>query len=99
MTEVDHSSRTYQLKKKLLRRAWDGRSQFSGPEMISLIMKHLNRAREMPEEHVDALTEALFDMGNARSVRALNLLEKINGSDRRFMETSKSISGSSPSIH
>lgn len=39
MDDIDRTSHTYQLKKSLLRKAWDGQSELTGPEMVAKILE------------------------------------------------------------
>lgn len=82
-------SRTFELKQKLLRRAWDGESNLAanGAEMMLLIQMRLAQCKAT-EEHQDVLTESrLVDGDQPRSVRMLNALARHNGDAERYMET------------
>lgn len=46
-----------ELKKALLKRAFSGESKYSGSEMIAKIQEATRRAREIPEEHQEALDD------------------------------------------
>ncbi len=76
----NEKSRTFELKQKLLRRAWDGESNLAanGAEMMLLIQMRLAQCKAT-EEHQDVLTP--------RSVRMLNALARHNGEAERYMET------------
>ncbi len=86
---------TIEIKRKLLRRAWDGLSKYSGPEMIAMILERQRRAREIPALHVLALHQ--IDDQEPRSVRALNLLHEEIGNPLRY--TGKLPVPGSSSIH
>lgn len=63
MDDIDRTSHTYQLKKSLLRKAWDGQSKFTGPEMIAKILEmnarvHDATAHERALNAVAALKQA-----------------------------------------
>ena len=44
-----------EIKQELLRRVLDGNSSRSAREMRELILKHMRRAREIPEDHLQEL--------------------------------------------
>jgi hypothetical protein len=59
MDGIDRTSSTYLLKKSLLRKAWDGQSKLTGPEMIAKILETMQRVRD-PDAHqkaVDSVNE------------------------------------------
>jgi hypothetical protein len=76
-----------EIKQNLLRKAWDGNSRYSAPEMIALIQERVRRGKDLSAEHEIEL--ALIDHEEPRAIRALNLLEKENGSDRRYTDQSR----------
>lgn len=94
---ADDYSRTFEIKKRLLRRAWDGLSSRSGPEMIALILDRCRRGRTIPEDHAVAL--ASIDDEEPRGVRALNLLEETNGSGRRHTARLENMASPSNAFH
>lgn len=56
--ELFHGARSrLDLKKKLLRKAFDGHSSRTPAQMIALITEHLRRAREIPDEHQQELDD------------------------------------------
>jgi hypothetical protein len=69
-----------EIKEGLLRKAWDGNSQRSGPEMIALIQERVRRGKDLPLDHMMEL--AMIDDEEARAVRALNMLEKMHAQDQ-----------------
>ena len=82
-------SRTFELKQRLLRRAWDGESTLAenGAEMMRLIQQRLAQATDMPEEHQKMLDETrLLNMDQSRSVQMLNALAMHSGEDCRFSD-------------
>lgn len=48
---------SFELKKTLLKRAWEGKSRFTGSEMLARIQEATRRAREIPEEHQETLDD------------------------------------------
>lgn len=82
-------SRTFELKQRLLRRAWDGESNLAanGAEMMLLIQMRLAQCKAT-DEHKDVLSESrLVDCDQPRSVRMLNALARFNGDPERYLET------------
>ncbi len=71
-----------QIRERLLKRAFEGQSRYSVAEMMDLIHKHQQRAHEIPIEHEVELWE--IEHHEPRAVRALNLIEKAEGTGRRF---------------
>lgn len=74
MAETETKSATYELKRSLLRRAWDGESRFTPAQIIAAINERHVRANALSQEHAVAL--ARIDDEEPRTVRALNLLEQ-----------------------
>jgi|GEM_PF-1582074 len=97
MKDIDKKSRSYRLKKGLLRKAWDGQSKLNGSEMIAKIMEFSKRGREMPVDHVLALHE--IDDEEPRAVRALNLLEEEKGTNVRHTAKLDNMDSPSPLFH
>lgn len=86
----NEKSRTFELKQRLLRRAWDGDSNLAsnGAEMMLLIQMRLAQCKAT-NEHKNVLKESrLVDCDQPRSVRMLNALARANGDAERYMETS-----------
>jgi hypothetical protein len=84
-----------EIKRSLLRRVWNGSTQRTGAEMRAAIHSAVQRGQDMSLEH--SLELAQIDDSEPRAVRALNLLEKRNGSDRRFTDATRKPSG--PTFH
>ena len=83
----EKKSRRFELKQKLMRRAWDGESSLaeSGADMIKLIQMRLARWTEIPEEHQRILNESrLLNMDQPRSVQMLNAIAVHKGKATRF---------------
>ncbi len=76
-------SSTFELKKRLLERAQSGQSKYTAVQMISLIINHVRRAKEIPPEHEKAL-EKVRGVKEPRSIMALNAIEDALGTGRRF---------------
>jgi hypothetical protein len=72
MSEHDHGVRTrLDIKKSLLRRAMEGKSQYSAQEMILLILWVQSRARHIPDEHekeLDLIREVEQDQAEIRQL-------------------------------
>ncbi len=89
--DENSKSRTFELKQRLLRRAWDGESKLAanGKEMIMLIQMRLAQCQaplNSPDEKT--LQEVkLLDADQPRSVRMLNALARQAGSGSRFSKT------------
>ena len=86
MTE-DTKSRTFELKQKLLRRAWDGESNLAanGAEMMLLIQMRLACCQTSKGEHEDILEETrLMDDDQPRGVRMLNALARHMNETQRY---------------
>jgi len=82
-------SRTFELKQRLLRRAWDGSSSLAdnGAEMMQLIQDRLSKVSNMPEDHKKMLDESkLLNMDQPRSVQMLNTLAMHNDEVIRFSD-------------
>ncbi len=87
----DDKSRSFELKKRLLRRAWDGKSALasSGAEMILLIQMRMACCQPTKGFHEFALEETrLLDMDQPRSVRMLNTVARYNEEAARYSEMS-----------
>lgn len=85
-----NKSRIFELKQKLLRRAWDGQSSLasSGAEMILLIQMRLAQCQPSKGFHEMALEESrVLDIDQPRSVRMLNTLARYNEDKSRYSET------------
>lgn len=99
-----------EIKQELLRRVVNGTSSRSPQEMRELILKHLRRARDIPEDHLQELErlreEGRFDdelraylknlgitdesfLEEARAIVQLNILERLNGSGRKWSSRGK----------
>lgn len=90
MTEDKKRSRTFELKQRLLRRAWDGDSSIAenGAEMMKIIKERLSHAADMPEDHKKMLDESrLLGHDQSRSVQMLNALAMHSGEKNRFSDT------------
>lgn len=90
MTDDTKRSRTFELKQRLLRRAWDGDSSLAenGAEMMKIIQDRLAQATEMPEDHQKMLDESkLLNMDQSRSVQMLNALAMHSGEVNRFSDS------------
>ena len=91
MSDDKKRSRTFELKQRLLRRAWDGDSNLAanGAEMILLIQQRLERAAAMPDTHKKLLEESrLLNYDQPRSVQMLNTLAMHKGEATRFSDQS-----------
>ena len=53
----DCTRSSFDLKKALLKRAWEGRSKFTGSEMLAKIQAATRRAHDIPEEHQEVLDD------------------------------------------
>lgn len=90
MTDDVKRSRTFELKQRLLRRAWDGDSSLAenGAEMMKIIQERLAQATDMPEDHQKMLDESrLLNMDQSRSVQMLNALAMHSGEANRFSDS------------
>jgi len=90
MGETNNKSRIFELKQKLLRRAWDGESSLAsnGAEMILLIQMRLAQCQPSKGFHEFALEESrLLDTAQPRSVRMLNTLARYSDNEARYSET------------
>lgn len=88
----ENKSRTYELKKRLMRRAWDGESTLvsNGAEMILLIQMRLAQCQPTKGFHEFALEESkLMDLDQPRSVKMLNTLARYEEIQTRFSENSE----------
>lgn len=89
MAEDTNKSRIFELKQRLLRRAWDGESKLAanGAEMILLIQMRLAQCQPT-KPHEFALEESrLLNADQPRSVRMLNTLARYDGQKVRYSET------------
>jgi hypothetical protein len=78
----------FELKQRLMRRAWDGDSSLAsdGAEMMKIIQNRLAQCQPC-DDHADILEESrLLDYDQPRSIRMLNALARANGSQTRFSE-------------
>lgn len=85
-----HKSRIFELKQRLLRRAWDGESSLAanGAEMILLIQMRMAQCQPTKGFHEFALEESrVLDVDQPRSVRMLNTLARYNEEEARYSET------------
>lgn len=85
-----NKSRIFELKQRLLRRAWDGESSLAanGAEMILLIQMRMAQCQPTKGFHEFALEESrVLDVDQPRSVRMLNTLARYNEDDARYSET------------
>lgn len=92
MSDENNKSRTFELKQRLLRRAWDGESRLaaSGAEMILLIQMRLAQCRPPKGFHELALAESrLIDLDQPRTVKMLNTLARYDGRTARYSETAE----------
>ena len=83
-------SRIFELKQRLLRRAWDGESSLAanGAEMILLIQMRLAQCQPTKGFHEFALEESrLLDTDQPRSVKMLNTQARYNQDQERFLKT------------
>ncbi|PJB70851.1 MAG: hypothetical protein CO093_06860 [Alphaproteobacteria bacterium CG_4_9_14_3_um_filter_47_13] len=90
MIEEKNKSRIFELKQKLLRRAWDGKSGLAanGAEMILLIQMRLAQCQLPKGDHEEMMRNSqLMDTGQPKSVRMLNTLARYNGDAIRYSET------------
>lgn len=53
----DCTRSSFELKKALLKRAWEGKSRFTGSEMLARIQAATRRARDIPEGHQETLND------------------------------------------
>ncbi|MCB9990586.1 MAG: hypothetical protein H6867_04290 [Rhodospirillales bacterium] len=86
----DNRSRIFELKQRLLRRAWDGESSLAanGAEMILLIQMRMAQCQPTKGFHEFALEETrLLDDDQPRSVRMLNTLARYNEEKTRYSKT------------
>lgn len=91
MSEINNKSRTFELKQRLLRRAWDGESALAsdGAKMILLIQMRMAQCQPTKGFHEFALEESrLIDMDQPRSVRMLNTIARYNDETSRYSQTS-----------
>lgn len=89
-TESAHHSRMFELKRKLMRRAWDGESSLAanGAEMLLLIQMRMAQCRPPKGFHEFALEESrLLDDGQPRSIRMLNTMARYASDGARYSET------------
>lgn len=89
MTDESKRSRTFELKRRLLRRAWDGESKLAkdGAAMIKLIQMRMAQCG-IADDHADLLNECLLlNLDQPRSVQMLNALAVHEGGDVRFSNT------------
>ena len=87
MSDYDNKSRTFELKQRLMRRAWDGESSLAanGSEMLLLIQMRIAQCQPTKGFHEFALEETrLLDDDQPRSVRMLNTLARYNEDKARF---------------
>lgn len=87
-------SRTFELKQRLLRRAWDGNSNLasSGADMIKLIQMRMARWNDIPDDHQDMLDETrLLNLDQPRAIQMLNALAIHKGKSVRFSDHSGEI--------
>lgn len=90
----NNKSRSFELKQRLLRRAWDGESSLaaSGAEMILLIQMRMACCQPTKGFHEFALEETrILDIDQPRSVRMLNTMARYNEETVRFSEQSNKI--------
>lgn len=86
----NNKSRIFELKQKLMRRAWDGESSLAanGAEMILLIQMRLAQCQPSKGFHEMALEESrVLDSDQPRSVRMLNTLARYSENEARYSET------------
>lgn len=75
-----------EIKRSLLRRAFD---EDRGPEIIAEILERNARIKEQSEADRGLLLECrLTGHGQPRSVQLLNALARLDGSNKRFTDTS-----------
>ena len=92
MADENGKSRIFELKQRLMRRAWDGESSLAanGAEMILLIQMRLAQCQPPKGFHEFALEESrLMDMDQPRSVKMLNTLARYSETSARYSETSE----------
>lgn len=89
---ADNKSRIFELKQRLMRRAWDGESSLAanGAEMILLIQMRLAQCQPTRDEEFILEESRLIDRDQPRSVKMLNALARHNQEAARFSETSDS---------
>ncbi len=88
-TTENNKSRTFELKQRLMRRAWDGESSLAadGAEMLLLIQMRMAQCQPTKGFHEFALEESrLLDSDQPRAVRMLNTLARYNEDDARYSE-------------
>ena len=84
-----NKSRIFELKQRLLRRAWDGESSLAsnGAEMILLIQMRMAQCQPTKGFHEFALEESrVLDADQPRSVRMLNTMARYNDEQTRYSE-------------
>ncbi|HEY8190590.1 MAG TPA: hypothetical protein VIF12_07880 [Micavibrio sp.] len=80
---MDEKVRTAkEIKAKLLKRAWEGKSKYTPAELIRMMQDAFARTNDMPEEHIKALQE--IDATQPRGVMMLNALAAEAGLMRRY---------------
>ena len=87
-------SRTFELKQRLLRRAWDGESSLAsnGAEMMLLIQMRLACCQPTKGFHEFALEESrVLDTDQPRSVRMLNTIARYKEEAARYTQTDKTV--------
>ena len=88
--EKNNKSRIFELKQRLLRRAWDGQSSLAadGAEMILLIQMRMAQCQPTKGFHEFALEESrVLDADQPRSVRMLNTMARYNDDKTRYITT------------